>query len=265
VSSACSPATWLWASPIDLNLARAAAARSIRRLELARGAYLEARSSLAQTAGLDPTAPPEPAGGLEAGAAELPPLTELVRSALENREDLAAFQREEEAARARVGLEQALARPNLVARAFRNREADTDDITGASISVGVPLFNRNQGGIAEARAAADRAAAETAATRLAVEREVTSLLAAYRAASAAAEALGSQVIGNLQENLGLLQRSFEEGKIGRSELLLFRRELVDSQREHLEAIATASQARIRLDLAAGRLPLPLLSNRSSQP
>lgn len=250
---------------IDLNLARAAAARSIRRLELARGAYLQARSALAQVAGLDPAAPPEPSGGLETSAPDSLVLGDLVRSAVESREDLAAFRREEEAARAQVRLEQALARPNLIARAFQEREEGTDDITGASLSVGIPLFNRNRGGIAEARAAADRTVAETAVARLAIEREVASAFAAYQAASAAAEALRGQVIGTLEENFRLLQRSFEEGKIGRTELFLFRREFVESQREYLDAVAEAWQARVRLDLAAGRLPIPIQPNRSTEP
>ena len=250
---------------IDLNLARAAAARGIRRVELARGAYLQARSALAQVAGLDPGAPPEPSGGLETSAPDSLVLGDLIRSAVEGREDLAAFRREEEAARAQVRLEQALARPNLIARAFQEREEGTDDIAGASLSVGIPLFNRNRGGIAEARAAADRTVAETAAARLVIEREVASAFAAYQAASAAAEALRGQVIGNLEENFRLLQRSFEEGKIGRTELFLFRREFVESQREYLDALAEARQGRIRLDLAAGRLPVPLQSTRSNQP
>ena len=253
------------ATQIDLNLARAAAGRSHRRAELARGAYRQARSALAEAAGLAPAAPPEPAGGLEARADGLPPLAELASAALARRQDVAAFRSAEEEAQAQVRLQQSLAVPNLVARVFRDREAGTDTLSGAGFSVGIPLFNRNRGGVAEARAAADHAAAETAAARLAVEREVASALAAYQAASAAAEGLREQVIGTLQENLRLLQRSFEEGKIGRSELFLFRRELVDGQREYLDAALQARQARVRLELAAGRLSTPNEPNRGEVP
>lgn len=247
---------------IDLNLARVATGRSARRLELARGAYAEARSALAEAVGLGPAAPPEPAGDLDDGTAQLPLLEELVRTALENREDLLASRREEEAARAQVLLERSLAIPNLVARVFQRREGGTEDIAGAGLSVGLPLFNRNRGSIAAARAVADRAAAQIAVTRLAVEREVASSLAVYRAASAAAEGLRGQVIGNLQENFRLLQRSFEEGKIGRSELFVFRREFVESQREYLDAVTEAWQARVRLGLATGRFPIANPSDRS---
>ncbi len=256
------------ATQIELNLARAAAGRSIRTLELAKGAYMEARSALAEVIGLSPTSPPEPAGDLSGsppGMAELPPLPELVRAALESREDLAAFRSQEEAARAEIALERSLAIPNLVASAFQDREGGTDDISGVGLRVGIPLFNRNRGRIAEAAAAAQRVTAESASARLAVEREVASAYATYRAASAAAQGLGQQVTGRLEESLGLLQRSLEAGKIGRTEVFLLRREFVESQREYLDALSAAWRARVQLDLATGLLPIPTQLNRSFEP
>jgi outer membrane protein, heavy metal efflux system len=251
---------------IDLNLAQAAAARSAGRLELARGEYLAARSELARVAGLDPSAPPVPEGELSTGGDQEPPLSNLVAAALAVREDLAALRSEEEAARARVDLERALALPNLVATAFREREADSEDIAGLGLAVGIPLFNRNRGAVVEARAAAERAAADTALATLRVQQEVTAAHATFTASKAASEALRGRLVGNLEENLALLQRAFEEGKIGRSELILFRRELLDSQREYLDALAAAAAARLRLDLATARLPVPSTSSTgSSQP
>ena len=257
------------ATQIELNLARAAAGRSVRRVELAKGAYLEARSVLAEVMGILPAAPPEPLGDLAdfvaPGSAALPPLAELVRLALANREDLAAFRSEEEAARAEIALERSLARPNLVARAFQERESGTDDLAGVGLAIAIPLFNRNRGRIAEAGAAAQRVAAEGAVARLAVEREVASAYAVFQASSAAARGLGEQVIGSLEENLGLLQRSMEAGKISRTEVFLLRREFVESQREYLDALSVAWRAQVQLDLAAGRLPIPNPTNRSLEP
>ena len=256
------------ATQIELNLARAAAGRSVRRIELAKGVYQETRSGLAEVIGLAPAAPPEPVGDLAGAVAEiggLPPLEELVQAALTNREDLTAFRSQEEAARAEVALERSLARPNLIASAFQAREEGTDDISGVGLAIGIPLFNRNRGRIAEAGAAVQRVAAEAAMARLAVEREVASAYALYQASSAAARGLGEQVIGSLEENLGLLQRSLEAGKISRTEVFLLRREFVESQREYLDALSQALRARVQLDLAAGRLPIPIESNRSLEP
>lgn len=257
------------ATQIELNLARAAAGRSVRHVELARGAYQDARSTLAEAIGLPPAVPPVPVGDLAdfaaPGTAGLPPLAELVQTALSHREDLAAFQSEQEAARAEVELERSLARPNLVASAFQDREAGTDDISGVGLTVGIPLFNRNRGRIAEAGAAAQRVAAESAAARLAVELEVASAYTTYQASVAAARGLGEQVVGSLEANLGLLQRSLEAGKISRTEVFLLRREFVESQREYLDTLSQAWRARVQLDLAAGLLPFPAEPNRSLEP
>src|SRR6185436_8767861 len=193
------------------------------------------------------------------------PLPDLVRTALENREDLAAFRNQQDAARAEIALEQSLARPNLIASAFQDREGGTEGISGLGLTIAIPLFNRNRGRIDEATAAANRVAAEAAVARLAVEREVASAFATYEAARAAARGLGEQVIGSLKENLALLQRSSEAGKISRTEVFLFRREFVESQREYVDALGQAWRARVELDLAAGRLPIPTQTNRSFEP
>jgi cobalt-zinc-cadmium efflux system outer membrane protein len=249
---------------VTLNFAQAAAGRAANRVEQARGAYKQARSELAAVIGLDPAAPPEPSGDL-ATTTSVAPLEELLRDAAERRHDVRALREEERAAREQVSLQRALAIPNLVARAFREREAGTDDITGVGIVVAVPLFNRNRGGVAEAEAQAARAGAELQRAEIALRNEVASALATYQAASAGADVLRRQLVGTLQENLHLLQRSFEEGKIGRSELLLFRRELVEGQREFLEALAEARRAQIRLELAAGRLDIPTGTERDTTP
>ena len=106
---------------------------------------------------------------------------------------------------------------------------------------------------------------ESAAARLAVEQEVTSAYATYLASSAGARGLGEQVIGNLEENLRLVQRSLEEGKISRTDLFLFRREFVESQREYVEATSDAWRARVLLDLASARLTIPIQPSGSVQP
>ena len=75
-----------------------------------------------------------------------------------------------------------------------------------------------------------------------------------RAACDASATLQEHVLGTLEENLLLLQLSFEAGKTGWTEVLVFRREFIDVQREYVEALAEARLAGIELDLAAGRPP-----------
>lgn len=242
------------ATQVEINLALASTARTERRTETARAVALEARSLLAEVIGLDPAMPPDPAGTLDLPAGEPLPLDALVEGALERRADLEAFRQAREASEARLRLAKAGRAPDLSVGAFYAEEEGTDRIVGGLLSIGLPIFNRQRGEIEEAKASIARTAAEAASQELAVRREVFAFLAHYQAARRSVEQLREQVVGNLEASLHLLGRSFTAGKIGLSDLLVSRRELIAARREFTEAATTAWNARIALDLAVGQLP-----------
>jgi len=246
------------ATQIEVNLAQASAGRAERSAQRAQAAYASARSRLAEVVGLDPTAPPEPLGELGLPEDGPLPLAELLQAALEGRGDLRSARRLELAAEADILLARADGRPNLRVGAFLQREESTDDIFGATVGVSLPLFNRNQGRIAGTRAARRRLLHQQKALHLAVEQEVTSAWTNLVAARSAVEHLEEQVLGTLEANVDLLQRSFAAGKIGATEVLTLRREFIASRREYVEALADVWQARLDLDLATGRLTIPQL-------
>jgi cobalt-zinc-cadmium efflux system outer membrane protein len=149
-----------------------------------------------------------------------------------------------------VAVERSLAVPNLEVGAFAARE-EGDDVAGLRAGIAIPLFDRNQGGIAEARAAEGRAGAELADFELRVRREVASAHARYRTAAAAVEALDGLVVGTLRESLSLLRRAVDAGKVSASDVLLLRRELVEGRRERVQAAGDAWLAWNDLELAVG--------------
>ncbi len=244
------------ATQIEVNLAQASAGRAERGVQRARAAYAAARSRLAELAGLDPATLPEPSGVLALSAGEPPPLAELLEQALESRGDLRSARRQEGAAEADIQLALAERRPNLTVGAFFQREEATDDILGVTLGVSLPLFNRNQGRIAETHAIRERVQHERDALRLSVEQEVVTAFHNLQAARAAAEYLRDQVLGTLEENVDLLQRSLAAGRIGATEVVTLRREFVASRREYVDVLADTWLARIELDLATGRLAPP---------
>lgn len=235
---------------IDVNLARAAAGRAVRRLQTAKASWLESRARLAEAAGLDPASPPRPAGELPGTPASLPPLEELTRRALAERADLAALRRDRVRSERRVALERSLAYPNLKLGAFAKRE-EGDDVTGLSVGIALPVFDRNQGGVAEAEAAVGRAVADVAAAELATRREVSAAYSRYRAAAEAVTALEGLVLESLAESLDLLRRAVESGELSARDVLLLRRELVEGQRERIRAAGELWIARTDLELAVG--------------
>ena len=239
---------------MEINLAQVQVGRAERDLRLAEGAYEVAKTVLAEVVGLDPSQPPELDGELDIPARTLLPLEELLAVAGENRADLEFFRRNIEAAQARIELSRRQRVPNLELEGFYGREEGTDRLLGGEVKIRIPLFNRNQGRIAEARAAHRQTLAENEVTELQVRQEVAASLARYRASHAASLDLQQQVLGTFEENLELLERSFEAGKTGWTEVLVFRREFVEIQRDYIESVTDTRLAGIELDLAAGVNP-----------
>lgn len=237
------------ATAIDLALAQAGLARAERAVAVAKGADQEARARLAEALGARASAPVATVG--ETPRLEAPPsLDELLSRALDGRGDLAAAEARFEVAEARRRLARALRIPDLSVAARAGRE-EGDDIVGISFGIPIPLFDRNRGGIAEAEAESVAARSEVEIAKLAVERQVVAAhgrLVSALVAREAAEGLGMTA---LEEGLDLLQRSFEAGKIGSAELLLYRRELVEGRRQAVAAVRDTWAAALELATATG--------------
>lgn len=241
------------ATALDLALAQAGLARAEQSAALAEGSYQAAQAWLAQAVGLTEAARVEPVGDLP----QLPPapsLREILRRALADRGDLEAARARVEAAEARVRLARAERIPNLTL-ALRAEREEGDDIAGLGVSLPLPLFDRNQGGIAEAESELAATRADLAIRKLTVRREIA---AAHSRLTTSLEALRlARRLGMtpLEEGLELLERSFEAGKVGAVELLVYRRELVAGRRQVIEAEAEAWGSAMELAQAAGA-PLP---------
>ncbi|MGD8862479.1 MAG: TolC family protein [Myxococcales bacterium] len=241
---------------LDVNVAGAELGRAEARYQSAEATYRARRAELAEAMGLEPTVVPLARGELHASLGALPPLQQLVKSAQERRADLQALREMEAASRARHQLARSEAWPDLTLRAFAGREEDRDTIIGGGVSVPLPLFNRNQGREQETRARVDRFSAERHAGELSIGREVVAAHARYQAGLRTSERLRQLVLGTLEQNIELLQRSFDAGKATWPEVVVIRRALVDAQRELTTAEANARRAWVELQVAAGRMPLP---------
>jgi len=240
---------------IEVNLAQAQVGRAERSRRLARSAYDVACAALAEVVGLDPMHAPEPLGELALPPSTPAPVSELLAGALLHRSDLEALRSTIEAAQARIELARREVVPDLALQAFYGREDGTDRVLGGGVAIRIPLFNRNRGAIAEARASERRAASDHEAAELRVRREVVEARIRYEAAVDVTATLQENVVGTLEDNLSLLQRSFEAGKTGWAEVLVFRREFIDSRRAFVESLANVWLASVELDLAAGRSPV----------
>ena len=121
------------------------------------------------------------------------------------------------------------------------------------MTVTLPMFSKGQEQRAVGSARAARLRAELDAARSRVQIEVRAAFDAYNRRLAAVRMLETDAIPGLDENEQLTTRSFEVGQLGLPELLLIRREILDTRSQYLDALLEAALARIDLDASAAIL------------
>jgi cobalt-zinc-cadmium efflux system outer membrane protein len=115
------------------------------------------------------------------------------------------------------------------------------------------MFARGRDIQAAGLARAARLRAELAATRVRIGVQVQSAFEAYSRRLAALDALEADAVPGIDDNEVLATRSFEAGQIGLPELLLLRREILDTRSQYLETLLEVALARVDLESSAGLL------------
>jgi len=125
---------------------------------------------------------------------------------------------------------------------------------GPVIGMSIPLFNRNQGLIAEREAQRRQAAFRQQAIELRVRTDVASALRAYQIATEESAVFEQSVRQPSHENAALLELAYRAGKIPLPTLLLLRNQLLDGELGYWDAWRARGEAHIQLRAATGTLP-----------
>lgn len=232
---------------LDVNVARAALARVRADREGGRAAQAAASSELQlllglsgdiQIAGRLPEARPADPAVLLQAALERPELRSLGEAVRE--------------AEASVRLGQTLGKPEFGVGARYARD-ERDTIVSGLLTVTLPVFSKGQELIAAGSARASRLRTELDAMRRRVQIEVRSASERLERRREVVRILEVDALPAVNENESLAARSYDAGQIGLAELLLIRREILETRFQHLDAQLDAALARIELDAAAGVL------------
>lgn len=224
--------------PLRAIRARSAAAQALAALEAARGEERASRRSLAALFGV--TSPPESVSGsmVDIQPRAIDPAQSLdVRLAEVERLGAEATLRQESVAR---NLDPAV---GVGVRQFRG----TGDIAlVGGLSVPIPIFDRNQGNIAAARANVAAAEARQASVLATITVRARNAISNVESAQARVRALETAALPEGLEALRLAQQSYREG---RATLL----ELLDAQNAYTAAESALIDARLALALATAEL------------
>lgn len=236
------------AAPLVQRLALAEVAQSEQQLVGARQAFFVSRIRLALLSGWPAATPPTPAGQVDAPR-DPPPLSQLLTTAMEHLPVLrasAARIREAEA-RATLAERETYPRPSIGVQYRREGNPTSEgpyDIVMGVLSVPIPSFQRNQGPRAQARADVMVAEAEFNAARRLLDGQIVEARSEVVAAAERRRAYGTEILPRFEENLTLLQRSFELGEIdilalsaGRERFLRIQSDALAAQQDYFTALA----------------------------
>ena len=183
--------------------------------------------------------------------------------ALRTRPDLRLARLNEEVARAGLKLAQAQSAPELVAstKYSQNRSvfndtpvgpiSDNDKLLTFGVSVGIPVFNRNQGTKAEAVLAITQATRRREFLETVIRSEVASAYVHVDAVQNALVIFDRGVITRSNDNIRAIRAAYQIGEFKITDLLAEQRRLLDSQRDFTETLTERYRAIADLQSAMG--------------
>lgn len=219
---------------VERNAARLERARTARSLAAAVVANASAEAELRQILGMGAGEPLEVEGALvprDLGAVAPPEgdLLELPSPASpESLPRTIAARRAQQEAAAQLELAESSAVPDLGVGAFYEREFETDRYF-LTLSMAIPLFDRNEGERSRARAELARSRAAAEEELRAAEAERLLVGTRLRHARAALLAWEAEAIDALEENLELAAEAFRDGDLPWHEYLLVWRETLEGR------------------------------------
>jgi len=239
-------------SPVEGT--RAQVQRSEVRLELSRAERDQANAyqQLAQVMGA-----PLPASTTVQTATQsmpaVPPPTRLLERLNETAElRLATLQIDQR--EASLGLEKAQRIPDLtVSVGSQYSELERERVNVVGLSMPIPLFNRNQGNVLAAARRTDQARDLRNATELRLRSEIQTTLEQWQTANGEVLAFNQTILPAAQRAVDSATRGFEMGKFGFLDVLDAQRTLISARTQYIQAVAEATDARVRIERIFGDL------------
>ncbi|MEO6184018.1 MAG: TolC family protein, partial [Verrucomicrobiota bacterium] len=205
-------------APIEISTVRLALNKIQIDLGLAHSQSVEARSRVAEAMGL----PSAAIAGIDFNSA---PATasdlfspEVRRQALQNRSDILSSLAEYAASQSALQLEIAKQYPDVHLGTGYQFDQGENKWALVGLSLELPVLNRNQGGIAEAKARREEAVAKFTALQAKVMAEVDRALAGYEAAQEQLK-LSKSLLETQHQREQSIEAQFKAGSIERMELL----------------------------------------------
>ena len=111
----------------------------------------------------------------------------------------------------------------------------------------IPVFNKNQGNIAAARAELVRASREVERIDNAIKARLANAAGDFDASLVAVDQYSSEILPNAQEGLDLAEIAYKAGETDYVQVLIAQRTYFETNLQYIAAQALLGQARARID------------------
>ena len=251
-------------SRLDGNLATVEAERARNEHAMLQEQLIQARAALGVVLQTSHSTLPEAVGSLDPRPAIY--TLEQLLAAADQRPGLRALDLREQAAKRRLDLERAARYPDVTLGVVQSKEGalhGRDMITSFGFSIPLPLFKRNDAGIGRAVTELSQASVERTAGLRNTRADVLALWERQEKLKMRVARLQESVLPRLEENLKLSQRSLATGAIGLAPWLLAQRQVLEAQREMVDARTALRLGQVELESAAGIFSEPTASSEPS--
>lgn len=184
------------------------------------------------------------------------PQVPLLQKALQSRPDMRGLLRDKERAALDIDKERRERLSDITAslgysRSLFQISGDNPHTLGFGLSLPLPVFDRNQAGIAQATLEAKRVDNEIAALRVSIAEDIGAAHAALTASLAQLQVFETAMLQKAERALRAAEKSFQAGAFSLLELLEAQRTHLETRADYLRTLYEWRQSRIDLEYAVG--------------
>ena len=245
---------------LEMNLVKVELARS-------EGSKIDVEKALNQNqlklwtlVGLPTGEAPAITGNLDTEVTVTKSLLDLKQLARGLRPDVKALEAEKGRGDADIVLAEAESVPNLTAGLFYTHDRRTDatgtgeekvrdNLLGIRLSMPIPIFDKNQAGVQEARAKKSSSESRLLAASRNIERQVETAYASYLNSEKILSLYKTNIIPQLEENLQLTQEAYRLGEVGILAVIQEQKKFFEVSDGYLLALHDRQAALVKLEAA----------------
>jgi cobalt-zinc-cadmium efflux system outer membrane protein len=202
-------------------------------------------------------------GSLETDLA-LPPLGEL-RERLSRNPDLAASTAAVAQRRAALTFEESKRIPDVTLQAgYQYLGDESANTLVAGLAIPLPIFDLNQGGIAQAEARVAQSEQRERADRLRLDAALETAYATLQSAAGQCATFKEAIVPEAESAFDSIRQGYEQGKFNYLDLLSAQQTLAETRLRYVSVLVSVNTARARLERLVGEPLSSIVQKKQGQ-